>query len=211
MQSGLVRSCPVRFCRRPSGSKAFRSWLQGSLWRIRSPPTSFVSFPSILDILQILLAMSTSKPSNESLINLLEAEMKAFGDHPCPLLSWQLEAFHAYRTILEEDDASFALRSKQRRSELGRVRDLLTDIFVGLGIEVFLLCILAIQPSKLAPIRPRAFIPLLRRWWSVSSPPRGLTLTAKEICETYAVDAVVSSLRSSKISKIGPVSGTAYV
>lgn len=150
---------------------------------------------------------ASSKSLNSSIIQLLEQEVAAFGDDHSPLLSYQIDAFNSHVSVLQEDDTSLAERSRQRRYERLRARDLLTDIFVGVGSEAFVLCTLAVPITTCGKATPRTFVPLLRNWWKSISRPRALTLAAAELCETYAIGALVSSSRKRKFSEIRPVSG----
>ncbi|QVM05880.1 hypothetical protein D8B26_000587 [Coccidioides posadasii str. Silveira] len=125
--------------------------------------------------------MSAASNPSDSLIELLEKELATFGDAaPYPLLSYQINAFLSYYDILREDDASLAKRRKQRRSERNRLRDLLIDIFIGVGAEVYLLCTLALPISRLSAEKSRDFIPKLRLWWK-DAPRPDLILTAKYV------------------------------
>jgi hypothetical protein len=139
---------------------------------------------------------------NDSITGLIDdvgRELAYFDDNSTSLLSSQLDSYSlAYKLVTENIDGQL---SRQRRSERTRARGLLTDIFLVLGSEVFLLCTIAIPASKLATVNQRVFIQRLRGWWASSPRPRGLTRLAANLCSPVAVHAV--SARKRKFSEIG--------
>lgn len=149
---------------------------------------------------------ATSKPRH-TLIELLEKEIATFGDTPCPLLSYQIDGFTTYYEILREDEMSLAKRTKQRRGERQRLCNNLTDIFLTIGAEVYLLGTLAAPMSILSTETSRELVPKLRLWWKSAPRPNALSLTAAELCSTYSIAALVSSCRKRKISRIANISG----
>lgn len=136
----------------------------------------------------------------DELIQLLTSELASFDDSISPLLSSQLNAFVSVSKLLKEDGDAPGL-SKQRRSEKSRARDLLTDILLVLGAEVFLLCTFALPLTKLSTTKPKDLIPALRAWWTASPQPRGLTTMAATMCQS--VSDIISSARKRKFSEIG--------
>jgi hypothetical protein len=147
------------------------------------------------------MSSNTLKTSNW-FFEQLEKERAAFEDESCPLLSWQVDSFAICYNLLREDAESLAKRSKQRRSERLRARTLLVDVFLAIGSEVFLLCVLAAPISKLEKISPKSDIPKIRTWWKTASHPHGLTEIATELCETYSIRTLVSSCQKRKLSEI---------
>ena len=81
--------------------------------------------------------------SNTWFIELLESERATFDDSPVPLPKYQNDGFTLCCELLREDQVSLAKRSKQRRSTRVQAHTLLSDIFLGVGPEVFLLCTLS--------------------------------------------------------------------
>lgn len=139
---------------------------------------------------------------------MLEEEMATFSDVPLPLLSYQLNGFESYYGILRESEESLAGLSRQRRSERTRICDLLADVFVAVGAEVFLLCVFAVPITALAAITPKSCIRSLQTWWNATtSRPRALKLAVEQICKPLCIGALVSSLRKRKILKVESGSG----
>ncbi|KAI8628766.1 hypothetical protein F5Y19DRAFT_437224 [Xylariaceae sp. FL1651] len=137
--------------------------------------------------------------SISGLIETLDSELACFNDNSTPLFSSQLDSYtSAYKLVTENTDNNL---SRQRRSERARARDLLTDVFLILGSEVFLLCAIAIPTSKLTTIDSRVFIQQLRVWWASSPRPRGLTTHAASLCSSVATHLVTA--RKRKFSEIG--------
>lgn len=145
---------------------------------------------------------SKSIESNDWLIEQLEKERTTFNNDTYPLLSYQIDAFRSCYDLLREDVVSLAKRSKQSRSERLRARTFLMDVFLGVGPEVFLLCILAAPISKLHKITPKGLLPKLQSWWKSASHPQGLTAAATELCEANSISTLISSSRKRQFSEI---------
>lgn len=135
----------------------------------------------------------------DELIKRLDVELASFDDGVRPLLSSQLNSFVAISKLLKDSEAPGL--SKQRRSENCRARDLLTDVFLVLGAEVFMLCSFAIPLTKLSTTKQKDLIPRLRAWWTASPRPRGLTTMAATMSQS--IHDIVSSSRKRKFSEIG--------
>jgi hypothetical protein len=73
-----------------------------------------------------------------------------FGDEIYPLSTYQNVRFESCYQLLLEDKVSLDRGSLQRKSKRIRVRNLLVDVLLGLGSEVFLLCTLATTITQLA-------------------------------------------------------------
>lgn len=137
-----------------------------------------------------------------SVIDSIKTALTQFNDQPCPLLLSQLELFRCYLEILREDTTSLAARSKQRRSERQRVRDTVVDIYVAVGKEVFVLCVIAVQASKITHKATKDLIPSLRQWWKTAPRPELLTTTTEEVCGTYSIESLISSSRKRKLAEV---------
>jgi len=140
-----------------------------------------------------------SKPSSgtfQSVVNLLEAELATFSDRLVPLLSYQIQAIQTVYDLLNEDGESIQNRSKQRRSEVSRARELLIDTYLRIGPEVFLLCTIALSISALAKLKPQQILPELDQWWKSAEHPEGLKSAAEKFCNENHVDSIVSSYRA---------------
>ncbi|KAF1992732.1 hypothetical protein P154DRAFT_528256 [Amniculicola lignicola CBS 123094] len=144
--------------------------------------------------------MSTSA----SLVKLFDAALAAFDEDPCPLLSYQIDAFRSYLKILLENEDSLEVQPKQRRSEKKRVRNVLADIFVGVGTEVFILCTIAIPVSYLSAKATKNLVPELRHWWRTAPRPRALSQIATQLCDAHSISTRVSAYRERILFEIAP-------
>ncbi|PGG97178.1 hypothetical protein AJ79_09315 [Helicocarpus griseus UAMH5409] len=141
--------------------------------------------------------MSKNSDTYHWVTEVLERAIKLFNNDSSELLSFQIDAFNSYYDILREDEMSLAKRPKQRRNERQRVCDTLTDIFVNMGAEPFVLFTLAVPRSRLNAAAQKSILLKLRSWWKSTSQPRGLTLVVKNLCEAKSIEPLVSSYRHS--------------
>lgn len=208
---------PDLFCWRP-----VESWVRpsppGSAWVLLSPALSELLVlnrsarnvvhycsPFVLSIILTLSlnAMSVQPKPKLSFIQLLEREIETFNNSECELLSHQIDGFAYYYDILREDEASSAKNlTKQRHSESQRVRNLLVDIYTCVAQEVFVLSAVAVSIKTFISNTPVELIPALQKWWNGVSKPPGLTRVAKEVCQKYQVNNLVSEIRKRKLEKI---------
>lgn len=159
---------------------------QSSHTPLHSISSHLIQFDLILSCLILFhqssyLVMGSNKMSVATFIEELESERTTFDDEIHPLPKYQYKAFELCCDLLREDGTSMAQRSDQHRSSRLRVRTLFTDVFVGLGAEVFLLCTLATSITKLSTISHRDLFSQLRAWWKSASHPCGLTETANDL------------------------------
>ncbi|PSN58861.1 hypothetical protein BS50DRAFT_450900, partial [Corynespora cassiicola Philippines] len=105
------------------------------------------------------------------LIARLEEGKKEFIDETFPPNSGQLRSFALYLALFKESQQSLMKRSKQRRSVRLRARDILVDIFFGIGKDLFLLCIFKVPISKLGTLKQRSLVVKLSDWWSHTTHP----------------------------------------
>lgn len=143
----------------------------------------------------------------EPSIELLGIELAVFTDRLVPLLSHQLQAFKTIYDLLQEDGESLRKRSKQRRSEVSRVRDLVADIYLRIGPEVFFLCIIALPVSTLAKLKPRLFIRKLEDWWRETHHPQGLKLAAIGLCRDNSISNIITSYRKRQYPELSILLG----
>ena len=142
----------------------------------------------------------------EAFIKVLEEELSTFTDRSAPLLSYQLESLKTCYDLLQENKETTKKRSKQRRSEILRARALLTDIYLRVGAEVFLLCAIAAPISTLEKFKPKLLIPKLQEWWRQGLHPKGLEDAAGELCSDNIVSAIATA-RKRQYSELGIVQG----
>ena len=111
------------------------------------------------------------------------------------------------RGCLEQEETSMAKRSKQRRSTRYRARTLLSDVFSGVRLEMFLLCTLCIISSKLATVSLKILISELRRWWKTVSHSAGLTKTVRELCKVNSISSLMASDRKRRYLEVAVDAG----
>jgi hypothetical protein len=123
----------------------------------------------------------------EWLLEEIEKQSATFADTQQEMLSHQRKAFQTWQDLLQEAEESLNKRSKQRRSERIRARNLLVDIHSDIGPEAFLLCAIATSISRWATISPEVIIPKLRAWWQTALRPKGLTTIATSLCSSVHI------------------------
>ena len=129
--------------------------------------------------------------SSDWLIEQLETAKSTFDDETSTLPTHQQNTFSKVYNSLRDPSAI----SSSQKSRVARVHALLMDAYVQLGSEVFLLCALATTITNLSSVPQRGLITCLRRWWTTTSHPHGLTAVASEICDQYAIESLVSRKR----------------
>ena len=154
-----------------------------------------------------VLIMDAGRDTFESFVSILETELATFTDEPVPLLSHQLQSFNTVLTLLKEDEANARSRSKQRRSEITRARDRLTDVFYRLGSAAFIVCSISLSISTLAKVKPQHFLPDFTKWWQAADPPAGLKSLAVGLCRSTNVDSIISSYRARQFPGLAIFSG----
>jgi len=143
---------------------------------------------------------------NSWFISLLVDELGTFEDETHPLLERQQAAFSACYALLREA-LSLNQIPKQSYSRKKRAYTLLVDVLLGVGPEVFLLCTLSSNISKLATVEQKNLITDLRKWWKSSEHPPGLTTIAKTLCEANNIYELVRSKRKRSYSRVVGVQG----
>jgi hypothetical protein len=143
--------------------------------------------------IQNLTMRSVTSDLCDRLLRDLEAERATFHDDKLPLLSYQASAFNSCLELLQEDEASLSRLTKQRRSDRLKVRTFMSDVYLGVGSEVFLLCIITTTITRMEKIHLRHAIPKLRTWWRACLHPNGLTAITKELCDAYSIENLISS------------------
>jgi len=181
--------------------KTLRNWWKLILQSGNSGPSCYIPSRPALSCCPLLLS-SFMMSSTRWFIELLECERAKFDHGAYPLPKHQKDAFDLCCDLLKEEETSLAKRSKQRRSTRSRAHTLLSDVFLGVGPEVFLLCTLCTTISKLATIPLKSLIPELRRWWKTVSRPAGLTETAKELCTANFIGSLVTADRKRQHSEV---------
>jgi hypothetical protein len=131
-------------------------------------------------------------PSKTSLedefVKQVENEEAKFDDDTCPLRDDQLAAFHSCCELFQQD---LTLVSKAQRYRVLRTRKLLRDVFLHIGVEVFLLCSLATSITVLGKLDLEDLFPKLRRWWKSVTTRTGLRETARKLCADNKVSDLV--------------------
>jgi hypothetical protein len=132
------------------------------------------------------------KPSSW-LIDQLAKERETFNDDVYPLNDNQNKRFESYLELLREDENSINKGSIQRTSRRRKVRMLLRNIFLSLGVDVFLLCTLSTSITELAQVQESGLIQHIGDWWKTDHhPPKGLLETAAIACKTHSIKDLLS-------------------
>jgi hypothetical protein len=140
-------------------------------------------------------------------IQQLESTRLMFNDDTYILSQKENNSFQACYELLKEDAISLAKRSRARRSVRSRARNLLVDVFKGTGRDTFLLCILAACISTLATVEIKGLVPALRQWWTTVRHPKGLTVTANQVCEANLIDSLIVPTGKRNLSKTASTRG----
>lgn len=145
---------------------------------------------------QLKIARAASESNAHSpkkgLIQRLDLERQKFDENTQVLQPNQVGAFNKCRDLLRESAVSLKGRQRQSRSRRLQARTLLSNIFLELGSEVFLLCALARIITTLGEKPPDNLITKLQSWWASVSHPQRLTQLANEICETNSISTLVA-------------------
>lgn len=140
--------------------------------------------------------------SNNWLIENLNAEIEKFDGSAYVLPKHQNAAFKSCCALLSGNDQATNL-SKARLRARGQARTSLRDIFLGVGPEVFLLCCISTSISRLATLSKLSLVPDLRKWWREASRPKGLVDSAKELCKTHSIPALVAGTGEGLLESAG--------
>lgn len=159
--------------------------------RIRSLVFSSTRISSHLLSVSINFIMPTQISLEDEFVKQVENEEARFDEDICSLDEDQLEAFQSCCGLFREDAASLEKRSTAQRYRILRVRKLLQQVFLHLGAEVFLLCILATSITGLAKLDRVELHPKLRRWWKGVVAKRGLIQTAQKLCADNSVSGLI--------------------
>ena len=122
------------------------------------------------------------------LLQSLEEQRQSFVNTVNLIPSHHYERFRPWCDLLEENDESLQKRSRSRRSVRVRARKLLMHIYVELGPDVFYLCTLTSNITKLATVE---LTPTLRQWWNSVQHPQILSTIARNVCDYYSVEGLV--------------------
>ncbi|PVH93558.1 hypothetical protein DM02DRAFT_676772 [Periconia macrospinosa] len=124
---------------------------------------------------------SADKDCSGWLIQKLETQLATFDENTKALLQGQKQAFNTYYELLHEDPGN-KQRSKNSRSLRRKARELLGDIFKTLGLEVFFLCTLEPNITRLGANAPYIRLATIQNWWDTAHQPQGLARVAKDLC-----------------------------
>ena len=130
--------------------------------------------------------------SNNWLLENLNAEIAKFDDSVYVSPKHQMKALELCRDLLSYDRNQVATLSKARLRAREHARTALIDTFLGVGPEAFILCSISTSISRLAKTSLPSLVPDLRKWWKAASHPQGLIVSAKDLCETYSIPALVA-------------------
>lgn len=115
--------------------------------------------------------------TDDELLDLIEKERSAFSDDYVPLHHEKLDALKKCSNLVAKDRNSISRNTQKRRAHI-----ILTDIWAYLP-EVFVLCSLATNPTKLGTLKSRDYLGKLLRWWKEADQPRALLETVERLSE----------------------------
>lgn len=77
-----------------------------------------------------------------------------------------------------------------------RARNLLTEVYLKVGAEVFLLCMLTWSITALARFDSKIVLPKFLQWWKSTPTKEGLKRTADKICNDYGIKKLVKQVKT---------------
>jgi hypothetical protein len=109
--------------------------------------------------------------TDEKLLELVEKERHTFSGDYFPLHHKNLDAVKKCSDLIAQDRNSI-----HRNTPKTRAHTILTDIWAHLP-EVFVLCSLAITPTRLGTLKSRDYLRKLLKWWEKAEQPKALVET----------------------------------
>ena len=132
-------------------------------------------------------------PDFQGVADKLEIELSTFSEHSICAMSHQLQAFDIVYSTFHEDDNALQRRSKQRRSEVVRARNLLSDVYLRFGSELFTLFAFALPISSIAKLKTQRILQNLEKWWTTIHQPAGLKALSSHLCEKNGIRKAIVS------------------
>jgi hypothetical protein len=116
------------------------------------------------------MATTTNSLTNENLVNLLREELERFSEDYYPLHQKQLKAIQRCTDLVGEEESKLVRNTPKRRAHI-----ILKDLWTHIP-EVFLLCSLAITPTRLGCLKSINYMEFISRWWrDIGVVPEGLS------------------------------------
>ena len=119
----------------------------------------------------------------EEFVNKVKEEEANFDEEICSLHDDQIAAFHLCCDLRQD----LTKLSKAQKYRLLRTRKLLQQVFLHIGAEVFLLCVLAASITVLGKLDQKILFPRLRRWWKSVTVKVGLRDTTQKLYEASKI------------------------
>ncbi|KAF2199578.1 hypothetical protein GQ43DRAFT_111652 [Delitschia confertaspora ATCC 74209] len=142
-----------------------------------------------------------SKPlTSRELISLIEAKRKSFSEEYVPLLDVQLEILREYLAFIALDRNSIQRNHLKKRSHI-----ILNQIW-RCNQEIFVLCALTTNRTRLGSIKETDYISLLLNWWSSVDHPNGLKEIVKRHPDifTLASPASIPDKQTTTVNELLP-------
>lgn len=77
-----------------------------------------------------------------------------------------------------------------------RARNFLKEVYLKVGAEVFLLCMLTWSITALGKFDSKTFLPKCLQWWKTTPTKKGLKSAADKICNDYGIEKLVKQVES---------------
>ena len=129
----------------------------------------------------MLPSKKKQKLSPLKFVDVLEQEIKTFGESSRPLLTYQHNRLKSCQRLLSEDPMLSGLSETQRFGK-SRARRILFDILNRQGEWAFFLCAVAASVSMIQKIPDNVVLEIHQWFENAAVCPRGLVDKAKELC-----------------------------
>lgn len=142
---------------------------------------------------------SDRRLTDEKLLKLVEKERTKFSSDYVPLHEKDLGAVKNCSALIAEDRNSIKRNTPKTRAHI-----ILTDVWTHLP-EVFVLCSLATNPTRLGSLESKSYLGKLLRWWEEIDRPTGLVRIVEQLSEFLPSTVHSSKQNSVPGSQIGPL------
>ena len=122
-------------------------------------------------------APSDQDLTENELLDVVETRRKTFSSDYVPIHDKELDMVQRCSDLVVKDRGSI-----RRNTPKTRAHTILTDIW-GEFPEVFVLCSMAIYPTKLGTLKSTHYLRRLQAWWGKVDHPKGLTTTVEKLLE----------------------------
>ena len=126
--------------------------------------------------------------TNEILLELVETQPTKFSGEYVPLHQKDLDAAKKCSALITQDRNLIKRNTAKTRAHI-----ILTDVWTHLP-EVFVLCSLATNPTRIGTLKSKCYLRKLLSWWKVTDQPTGLLETVERLSEVLPPRTTLNSL-----------------